>query len=64
MNGKHIFGLVMLITLGLFIAFTSVKKNESAEISPDQLNKKILEWCLWVLNPLYVFYLGQYRDMK
>ncbi len=43
MNGKHIFGLVMLITLGLFIAFTSVKKNESAEISPDQLNKKIIQ---------------------
>ena len=43
MNGKHIFGLVMLITLGLFIAFTSVKKNESTEISPEQLNKKIIQ---------------------
>jgi len=43
MNGKNIFGLVVLLVLGIFIAFTSVKSNESQEISPDELHHKIIQ---------------------
>lgn len=43
MNGKNIFGLVVLLVLGVFIAFTSVKTNESQEISPDELHRKIIQ---------------------
>jgi len=43
MNGKNLFGLVLLIILGLFIAFTTVKTTSSNEIAPDLLNKKIIQ---------------------
>jgi len=43
MNGKNLFGLVLLIILGLFIAFTNVKTSSSNEIAPDLLNKKIIQ---------------------
>jgi len=43
MNGKNLFGLVVLVILGLFIAFTTVKTAETNEITPDLLNKKIIQ---------------------
>ncbi len=43
MNGKNLFGVVVLVILGLFIAFTTVKTSETNEISPDLLNKKIIQ---------------------
>jgi len=43
MNGKNLFGLVLLILLGIFISFTNVKTTSNDEISPDLLNKKIIQ---------------------
>lgn len=43
MNGKNLFGIVILVIFGLFIAFTNVKTNSTNEISPDLLNKKIIQ---------------------
>lgn len=43
MRGKNLFGLVLLIILGLFIAFTTVKTSSNNEISPDLLNNKIIQ---------------------
>ncbi len=43
MNGKHIFGVGLVIVLGAFIAFTSVKQNSSYEISPDELHQQIIQ---------------------
>ena len=43
MNGKNIFAVVLLLVLGVFIAFTSVKQNSSNEISPDELHQKIIQ---------------------
>ena len=48
MNGKNLFGLVLLIILGLFIAFTTVKTSSTTEISPDLLNKKIIQQTRYV----------------
>jgi len=43
MNGKHIFGVVLLLVLGVFLAFTSVKHNSSNEISPDELYQQVIQ---------------------
>jgi len=43
MNGKNIFGVVLLLVLGTFIAFTSVKQSSSVEISPDELYQQIIQ---------------------
>lgn len=43
MNGKNIFGVVLLLVLGVFLAFTSVKQNSSNEISPDDLYQQVIQ---------------------
>jgi len=43
MNGKHLYGVVLLVILGVFIAFTSVKHSTDNEISPDELQKAMIE---------------------
>jgi len=43
MNGKNIFGVVLLLVLGVFLAFTSVKQNSSNEISPDDLYQQVVQ---------------------
>jgi len=43
MNNKNIFGIVLLLILGAFIAFTTVKTDEREQISPDQLHHKVIQ---------------------
>lgn len=43
MNGKNIFAIGLLLVLSLFIAFTSVDRNNTNEISPDELHQKIIQ---------------------
>jgi len=43
MNGKNLYGAILLIILGVFIAFASIKTNTNNEISPDELHKAIIE---------------------
>jgi predicted sulfurtransferase len=43
MNNKNIFGVVLLLVLGAFIAFTSLKTDERKQISPDELHHKIIQ---------------------
>ena len=43
MNGKHIFGVILVLVLGSFLAFTSLQHNGSNEISPDELHQKIIQ---------------------
>ncbi len=43
MNGKNIFGAMVLIFVSLFLAFTSVKTDSTNEITPDLLNKSIIQ---------------------
>jgi rhodanese-related sulfurtransferase len=43
MNGKNIFGVVLLLVLGVFLAFTSVKQSSSNEISPDDLYQQVVQ---------------------
>jgi len=43
MNNKNIFGIVLLLILGAFIAFTSVKTDGRQEISPDELFHKTIQ---------------------
>lgn len=43
MNNKNIFGIVLLLILGVFIAFTTVKTNDKKQISPDELHRKAIQ---------------------
>jgi len=43
MNNKNIFGIVLLLILGAFIAFTTVKTDEREQISPDKLHHKVIQ---------------------
>ncbi|MBN2668693.1 MAG: rhodanese-like domain-containing protein [Bacteroidales bacterium] len=43
MNGRNLFGVVLVLVLGAFIAFTTVNRKVSREISPDELHQKIIE---------------------
>lgn len=43
MKGNSLFGVIVLIVLGVFIAFSSVKKEEQEQISPDKLYNKVIQ---------------------
>jgi len=43
MKGNNLFGVIVLIVLGVFITFTSVQKEEQEQISPDELYNKIVQ---------------------
>jgi rhodanese-related sulfurtransferase len=49
MNGKNLFGIILLIILGIFIAFTSLKKHGKTEIEPDKLINKTIQKTRYVL---------------
>ena len=42
-NNKNLFGLVLILVLGLFISFTDVKTKKTQEISPDELYQKVIQ---------------------